>query len=217
MFKFEMSGFDELERKLNRLAENAEALDGETQCHSPSCVRPLSWPGTPSSARSKSYIRQAASPLKRQKTSRQSRMRSGMRSSPPLPNSGLEDDAGEGRGGLDSSRDRPRLARGHQVRRLHLACAGPSGISDRRSGGSGDRRHSSGRTRSPARQCVGHRFRAAVILHEPGCVGLPARALSQGYGALGVARRQLGFFAMTTTSSTPRHVSASMSVCVLSA
>ena len=29
MFKFDMSGFDGLERKLNRLAENAEALDGE--------------------------------------------------------------------------------------------------------------------------------------------------------------------------------------------
>ena len=29
MFKFEMSGFDELERKLQQLAENAEAMDGE--------------------------------------------------------------------------------------------------------------------------------------------------------------------------------------------
>ena len=29
MFTFEMSGFDELERKLQQLAENAEAMDGE--------------------------------------------------------------------------------------------------------------------------------------------------------------------------------------------
>lgn len=28
-FSFEMSGFDEFERKLNRLSENAQAIDGE--------------------------------------------------------------------------------------------------------------------------------------------------------------------------------------------
>ena len=28
-FKFEMSGFDELERELNRLSENAQTMDGE--------------------------------------------------------------------------------------------------------------------------------------------------------------------------------------------